>query len=53
LKALQEKVKGPIARLDALFAAAEIGDKVGRRLFGPLSNAMREAQKELVEAQKK
>jgi hypothetical protein len=53
LKAMQEKVKGPIARLDALFAAAEIGDKVGRRLFGPLSNAMREAQKELVEAQKK
>lgn len=53
LKALQNKVKDSLARLDSVFEAAEIGDKTGRALFGPMSNAMRAAHKELVEAQKK
>jgi hypothetical protein len=53
LQALQVKVKGPISRLDAVFAAAEIDGKTGRRLYGPLSDAMREAAKELADAQKK
>ena len=53
LEALQSKVKDPLARLDVVFKAGEIGDKKGRNLFGPMSNAMRAATKELVEAQKK
>jgi hypothetical protein len=53
LKALQSKVRDPLARLDVVFQAAEIGDKKGRNLFGPMSNAMRAATKELIEAQKK
>jgi hypothetical protein len=53
LKAFQDKMRAPLARLDAVFAAAEIGDKVGRNLFGPMSNAMRAAHGELIEAQKK
>jgi hypothetical protein len=52
LKALQDKVRAPLKRIDAVFAAADIGDKVGFRLHGPMSNAMRAAHKELVEAQK-
>lgn len=47
LKALQEKVKEPLARVEALFGAAESGD------WRTLSNAMRAAQKELSEGQKK
>lgn len=53
LKALQSKVKEPLARLDVVFQTAEIGDKKGRNLFGPMSNAMLTAAKELIEAQKK
>lgn len=52
LKALQGKVKEPLARLDLVFQAADIGDKKGRALFGPMANAMRAATRELIEAQK-
>src|SRR5262249_29364074 len=53
LKSLQDKVKDPLARLDVVFKAAEIGDKRGRALFAPMGNAMRAATKELIDAQKK
>jgi hypothetical protein len=47
LKALQEKVKGPLARLDAVFAAAETGKP------GSFIEAMVRASKDLSEALKK
>src|SRR5262245_61946114 len=47
LKALQEKLKGPIARLDAIFAAAETGQ------IDNLTKAMLAASKEINQALKK
>ena len=47
LKALQDKLKGPIARLDAVFAAAETGQ------LDNLTKAMLIASKEINEALKK
>jgi hypothetical protein len=53
LKALQTRIKQPLAELDVIFKLADIGDKEGRALFGPMSNAMRTATKTLIDAQKK
>lgn len=47
LKALQEKLRGPIARLDAVFAAGESGQ------LDRLTKAMLDASKEINEALKK
>lgn len=47
LSALQEKLRGPIARLDAVFAAAETG------VIDNLTKAMTTASKEINEALKK
>ena len=47
LRALQEKLRGPIARLDAVFAAAETG------ILDNLTKAMAVASKEINEALKK
>ncbi|MCI0376259.1 MAG: conotoxin [Gemmataceae bacterium] len=47
LKALQEKLKGPLSRMDALFDAAETGQ------LDALTKAMQKASKEISEALKK
>ena len=47
LNALQEKLKGPLSRLDAVFQAAET------EKLGELTNAMMNASKEFAEALKK
>jgi hypothetical protein len=47
LAALQGKLKGPLTRLDAIFAAGETGN------ISAISKAMAEATKDLGEAQKK
>jgi hypothetical protein len=47
LKALQDKLQGPISRLDAVFAAADTG------VIENLTKAMTAASKELNEALKK
>ena len=47
LRALQEKLRGPIARLDAVFAAAETGQ------INNLTKAMLAASKEINAALKK
>jgi len=47
LKALQEKLQGPLSRLDAVFQAAET------EKLGELTNAMMKASKEINEALKK
>lgn len=47
LQALQEKLRGPLARMDAVFEAAETA------VLGNLSKAMTQASKEIAEALKK
>lgn len=47
LKTLQDKLQGPIARLDAVFAAADTG------VLDNLTKAMTAATKEINEALKK
>jgi hypothetical protein len=54
LETLRGKVKGPLSKLEAVFAAAKFEPQPGgRRLYAPLSQAMRQAAEELAAAQKK